>query len=183
MNNDAALKIKKQLRIMLAIVAGMFLFCFALVPLYSVFCKVTGLNGKTAGQVTLTEDQQNQAIDYSRTVTVQLIATLNDSLPSTQGVFDTKIKKYTIHPGEYIRTAFWVENKSLSPKVVQAIPSVTPGLAAEHVRKIECFCFQNQPLEAAQGKNMPLVFTVDPALPNDIHTLTLAYTLFDVTQK
>lgn len=170
---------QKHLTILVAVVIGMFAFCFALVPLYNVFCKVTGLNGKTEGtpQAVVTE------IDKSRTVTVELLATLNESLPDNMGEFSTKTKKYTLHPGEYIHTSYWVKNSTNQAKVVQAIPSVSPGLAARHVKKIECFCFIHQPLEALEGKEMPLVFTVDPALPKNISTITLAYTLFDVTQN
>ncbi len=172
-------KIRKQITLLSLVVLGMFAFCFALVPLYSVFCKVTGLNGKTSGIVeTVSSD-----VDTSRSITIVLLATLNDSLPDAQNEFNTKIRKYTVHPGEYITTTFWVKNKSDKPKVVQAIPSVSPGLVAKHVKKMECFCFQHQPLAANEGKELPLVFAVDPKLPPEIKTVTLAYTLFDVTQN
>jgi cytochrome c oxidase assembly protein subunit 11 len=176
MTAPANKRIQKQLIYMLVLVAGMFAFCFALVPIYNVFCKVTGLNGKTPGQV---KQVENANVDLTRTVTVQLISTLNESMP---GEFSPKVKAITLHPGEYVTTSFWVKNLTNYPMIVQAIPSVSPGLAAEHLRKIECFCFIHQPLEAREGKEMPLVFTVDPALPKHIQTLTLAYTLFDVTQ-
>lgn len=167
-------RIKKQLFIMLAIVVAMFAFCYALVPIYSVFCSVTGLNGKTPGQIKATP----MKIDRSRQVTVELLATLNQSL---NGEFYAHHKKFTLNPGEYVNTTYWVKNLTPKPMVVQAIPSVSPGLAAQHIKKIECFCFTKQALDAQQGKEMPLVFTVDPALPTHIHTITLAYTLFDVT--
>jgi len=170
--------IKKQLRIMLFIVVGMFGFCFALVPLYSVFCQATGLNGKTdgkAGKVVMKTDQ-------SRAVTVELLATLNESLPVEFSEFQAVDKKFTLHPGEYVTTTFRAKNLTDKPMIVQAIPSVTPGLAARHINKIECFCFIKQPLQPHEEKDFPLVFTVDPALPTSIKTLTLAYTLFDVTE-
>ncbi len=157
----------------------MFGFCFALVPMYNVFCKVTGLNGKTSGIV----ETVSSEVDKSRLITVVLLATLNESLPDAENEFSTKIRKYTVHPGEYINTTFWVKNISDKPKVVQAIPSVSPGLVAKHVKKMECFCFQHQPLAANEGKELPLLFAVDPKLPKDITTVTLAYTLFDVTQN
>lgn len=172
-------RLKKHLIVMSAIVVGMFAFCFALVPLYSVFCKVTGLNGKTSGKV----QPLITKVDKSRTVTVELLATLNGSLPTQKGEFLAKTKKVTLHPGEYVTTSYWVKNLTDKPMIVQAIPSVAPGLAANHIKKIECFCFQRQPLEANQGQEMRLVFTVDPALPTNIKTITLAYTLFDVTQS
>jgi len=65
----------------------------------------------------------------------------------------------------------------------QAIPSVTPTVAALHFHKTECFCFTQQKFAAGEGRNMPLRFVVDKDLPKDITTLTLAYTFFDVTQQ
>ncbi len=179
MTTQPTKKLRKHLTVLTFVVVGMFGFCFALVPLYSVLCKTTGLNGKTSGMVeTVSSD-----IDKTRNITVILLATLNESLPDSENEFNTKVRKYTVHPGEYINTTFWVKNLSDKPKVVQAIPSVSPGLVAKHVKKMECFCFQHQPLLANEGKDMPLVFAVDPKLPEEIKTITLAYTLFDVTQK
>ncbi|MBS0286512.1 MAG: cytochrome c oxidase assembly protein [Proteobacteria bacterium] len=170
---------RKHLTLLTLVILGMFGFCFALVPLYSVFCKATGLNGKTSGMV----EKVSGDVDASRTITVILLATLNDSLPDKENEFNTKVRKYTVHPGEYIKTSFWVKNLKDTPKIVQAIPSVSPGLVAKHVKKLECFCFQHQPLAAHEGKELPLVFAVDPKLPADIKTVTLAYTLFEVTQN
>lgn len=173
---STAPRLKKQIIIMMAVVIGMFGFCYALVPLYSVFCQVTGLNGKTGGQVAPSITK----IDKKRTVTVELLATLNESLP---GEFQAQHKKFVLHPGEYVRTTYRIANLTNEPMMVQAIPSVTPGLAARHIKKVECFCFKKQPLASQESKDMPLVFTVDPALPTHIHTMTLAYTLFDVTKN
>lgn len=167
--------IAKHLRIMLFVVIGMFGFCFALVPLYSVFCKTTGLNGKTNGQAARVAMRSDQ----SRAVTVQLLATLNQSTPCE---FSPQDNTQTFHPGEYVTTLFRAKNLTDKPIVVQAIPSVTPGLGARYINKIECFCFTRQPLGPYEEKEFPLVYTVEPTLPSDIKTLTLAYTLFDVTQ-
>lgn len=176
MSETANERIKKQLFIMLAIIVGMFAFCFALVPLYNVFCKVTGLNGKTAA----TAQVPVANVDTSRTVTIELLTTLNQAMP---GEFVGKDRKISLHPGEYVTTSYRVKNLTNKPMVVQAIPSVTPGLVAKHVNKIECFCFVHQPLQPLEEKEFRLVFTVDPAIPAEYHTLTLSYTLFDVTGK
>jgi len=176
MRTQTTNKIKKQTITMLFIVLGMFGFCYALVPMYNVFCQVTGLNGKTDGQVAASITK----VDTSRTVTVELLATLNSNMSGHE--FIAQDKKFTLHPGEYVTTSYRVGNHSDHAMTVQAIPSVTPGLAARHIKKVECFCFTKQPLNPLEQKNMPLTFTVDPALPNGIHTITLAYTLFDVTQ-
>jgi cytochrome c oxidase assembly protein subunit 11 len=65
--------------------------------------------------------------------------------------------------------------------IAQAIPSVTPSRAAGYFHKTECFCFNQQPLDGLASTEMPLQFVVDQDLPKDIRTITLSYTLFDVT--
>ena len=75
--------------------------------------------------------------------------------------------------------------KALNPTdnsmVAQAIPSVSPSRAAAYFHKTECFCFEEQVLAGQSAADMPLQFIVDQDLPRDIHTITLSYTLFDVT--
>ena len=66
---------------------------------------------------------------------------------------------------------------------VQAIPSISPGLAVAHFHKLECFCFNQQSLKSGEALEMPLMFKIDKDLPRNIHTITLAYTLFDVANK
>jgi cytochrome c oxidase assembly protein subunit 11 len=62
--------------------------------------------------------------------------------------------------------------------VLQAIPSVSPGLAARHFQKVECFCFSKQTLRPGEGRDMPVTFRLDPGVPLDIATITLSYTFF-----
>jgi cytochrome c oxidase assembly protein subunit 11 len=154
----------------------MFGFGFAMVPLYDTFCKVTGLNGKTDGRYKLTQALE---VDSSRTITIQFITHLNQSL---NWDFYTQTKSVTLHPGEIKQVIFYAKNKSDHRIVSRAIPSVSPGIAAEYLHKTECFCFNEQPLASKHSKAMPLVFFIDPSIPNDIHEMTLSYTLFD-TQK
>jgi len=66
--------------------------------------------------------------------------------------------------------------------VAQAIPSVSPARAAEFFHKTECFCFNQQPLDGKTAADMPLQFIIDQDLPRDIKTITLSYTIFDVTE-
>ena len=87
-----------------------------------------------------------------------------------------------IHPGKIYETAFSARNPTAHDMVGQAVPSVAPNKAARYFNKTECFCFNQQPLAAGESKEMPLRFIVDPNLPKDVQTLTLAYTVFDVTQ-
>ena len=159
-------------------VCFMFVFGFALVPLYDVFCEVTGINGKT--NTSAYAKRAAPTIDRSRTVNVQFIARNNGDM---NWHFMPKKKMMSVHPGESILTHFSVNNPNGHTMIAQAIPSVSPGRAASYFHKTACFCFEKQPLRSNEGIDMPLVFVVDHDLPRDIKTITLAYTLFDVTDK
>jgi len=156
---------------------AMFGFGFALVPLYDVFCDITGLNGKTSNvAATYTED----GIDTSRIITVQFITRTAKGIPWK---FEPMINEIKVHPGEIKFVNFYAKNKSDRDIVGQAVPSVSPGLAANYFQKIECFCFTQQPLKAQEEVEMGLQFYVDIDLPKDITTLTLSYTLYDISEK
>jgi len=174
------IKIKKQLRMLLFTTLGMFFFGFALVPLYDVFCDVTGLNGKDYSRADATTVVQ---ADKSRTVTVEFVTYLNKKLPWQ---FKPEVKRIQVHPGERKEIRFIATNNSNKNTIGRAVPSITPGIGAQYLVKTECFCFLEQPLSAKQQVFMPLTFYIDPNIPDDITTLTLAYTLFnnepDVTE-
>jgi len=168
---------KKVASKLLLIVFGMFGFGFALVPLYDVFCDITGLNGKTNDTaVTYVED----GVDTSRTINVQFISRTAQGIPWQ---FEPMQKEIKVHPGEVKFVKFYAKNESTRAIIGQAVPSVSPGLAAEYFQKIECFCFTQQPLEGGEEVEMGLQFYVDLELPEDISTLTLSYTLYDMTGK
>ncbi|MDR6965584.1 cytochrome c oxidase assembly protein [Shewanella putrefaciens] len=156
---------------------GMFGFGFALVPLYDVLCEKLGINGKPASTAS---NYQAITVDTSRTVTVEFISQVQTGMPWT---FEPQIKRLVVHPGELVHTAFLARNESNHATVGQAIPSVSPGQGAAYFNKTECFCFNKQPLAAATSAELPLIFFVDPQLPESIHTLTLSYTLYDITDK
>ncbi len=163
---------------LMLIVVLMFGFGFALVPLYDVFCEVTGLNGKTNGAYQ--GDMNVQAANSDRIITVQFVANRNDNLPWE---FSPQQEEIKLAVGAHKKTYFSVNNSYDRAVVAQAIPSVSPPQAADYLNKIECFCFQQQPLEAGEAKQFPLVFFIDPALPEDISKLTLSYTLFDISER
>ena len=77
---------------------------------------------------------------------------------------------------------FFAANPTPDDMVAQAIPSISPARAAEYFHKTECFCFNQQPLDGNADTAMPLQFIIDQDLPKDIQTITLSYTLFDVTE-
>ncbi len=172
---DKSVKPKVSKRFMfLSVLAvlGMFAFGFAMVPLYDVFCDITGLNGKTSDETALA----SQHVDKSREVTLLFLSTKNENLPWQ---FHANVTKVNVHPGENKRIAYFARNDTDKAMTVQAIPSVSPGIAAKYLRKTECFCFNQQTLNGGESIDMPVLFHVDASLPKDIHTITLSYTLFD----
>jgi len=153
----------------------MFGFGYALVPLYEVFCEVTGINGKTSNTpATLLVD----GVDTSRVVTIEFLAKPNKDMP---WIFKPEVRRMTVHPGEVYVMNYLAENPTAQMIVGQAVPSVSPGQAALYLHKIECFCFTQQQLAGGKNMLMPVQFYVDPALPAQFSTITLNYTLYDVT--
>ena len=170
-DNKSAKTVKK----LVLVVFAMFGFGFALVPLYDVFCDITGLNGKTA---TTAASVNEDGIDESRTITVQFISRTAKGIPWQ---FEPMINEITVHPGEMKLVKFYAKNESVNDIIGQAVPSVSPGRAAIYFQKIECFCFNSQPLKAQEDVEMALQFYVDAELPEEVKTITLSYTLYDIT--
>lgn len=164
---------KTVIKLMIAAVL-MFGFGFALVPFYNLLCKATGLNGKTSNVVVV----NNERADTNRLITVQFVSTTNANLPWE---FYPLVKEIKIHPGENEKMAYYAKNNSGRTMTVQAVPSVTPGLAAKYLKKTECFCFTQQTFQAGEAREMPLLFHLDKSLPENIKVLTLSYTMFDAT--
>jgi len=157
---------------MLLVVAGALLFAFALVPLYSVFCSLSGLNGKTENSAyTLAKAK----VDSSRLVTVQFVAAV---MPGLGWNFYPKQSTITLHPGQIETVMFEAKNITSETITGQAIPSVTPGEAAKYFKKIECFCFVRQSLKPGEVKQLPLRFFIDPTLPQDLKEMSLSYSFF-----
>jgi len=167
---------KKLIKRLLAIVGGMFIFAFALIPLYNVFCDITGINGKTGGQALY----QNVDIDKSRVVTVEFLININRGMPWK---FESQVKMIDVHPGELNEVIFYAKNNSKFDIVGQSVPSVAPGEAALYLNKTECFCFDQQKLMAGEDIEMPMKFYIDADIPEDITRLTLSYQLFNITDS
>jgi cytochrome c oxidase assembly protein subunit 11 len=158
------------------VVACMFGFGFAMVPLYGAICQLTGLNGKNAGM--LVPATVKQQVDANRTVKVQFLTTVNGGRVWS---FKADQAQIEVHPGQLYTVYFDAQNQQDKDVVGQAVPSVAPWEAARHLHKTECFCFSQQPFKAGEAKHMPVRFMVDPELPADVDTVTLSYTFFDVT--
>jgi len=167
----------KTVRQLLLVVVGMFGFGFAMVPLYDIMCEVTGFNGKTSGPY---QSAEQQVVNEARTVTVQFLANNNASMPWE---FRPKVRKMVVHPGKMNEAEFYVRNVTGRTMTAQAVPSVTPFNAAEYMHKTECFCFEQQQLAQGEDLDMPLRFIIDQDIPEDVTTLTLSYTLYDITEQ
>lgn len=163
------------IKLMCAVVA-MFGFGFALVPLYDVMCDVLGINGKTNSVAAV--QPQSMTPDYSRTIKVELMAHISPGMPWQ---LTPKKSVLNVHPGQVIQTAYLAKNTSNVELVGQAVPSVSPGQAAQYFNKMECFCFNQQPLKGGGSAELGLVFYIEPTIPDTFKTLTLSYTLFDIT--
>ena len=172
-------KHRKLLVMLTILVLGMFGVGFALVPIYNSLCRTLGINGKVTLKA-VAYDAAHVKIAKDRVVTVEFVATNNSAVP---WAFYPKVHKLKIHPGEIARLSFYAENKTDHPMTVQAVPSITPGIAAKYLKKTECFCFAQQTLNGHEAMDMPLLFHIDSDLPEKVNTVTLSYTLFDVTGK
>src|SRR3990167_5053128 len=119
---------KKLVLTLTLVVCGMFGFAFALVPIYNSLCQTLGINGKTNKQA-IAYDPTTALIVHDREVTVEFIATNNSGIP---WLFYPKTRLLKVHPGEIAKLAFYAENQTNHRMTVQAIPSVTPGIAAKY---------------------------------------------------
>jgi len=149
-------------------------FGFAMVPIYNVFCELTGLNGKTNAAAVAVD--RNTQIDYSRTVKVEF---LSHTMPGNGLSFKAETFSLRVHPGEISRVNYTITNHSDKPFIGQAVPSVTPAVAAQHFEKLECFCFSQQTFAPHETRTMPVVYVVNPKLDADLGTVTLSYTFFE----
>jgi cytochrome c oxidase assembly protein subunit 11 len=155
---------------------AMFGFGYLLVPLYDVFCEITGFGGRTN---TTAAEVAAERPDYSRTIRVEFVTTVNEYAPWE---FSAELDSMEVTPGKMYYANFMAKNLSDDDKVGQAVPSVAPISASDHFKKIECFCFENQAFRASEERAMPLQFIVDPDLPEFVDTITLQYTLYDTVR-
>ena len=161
---------------LVGIVAAMFAFGFALVPLYDAFCAVTGLGGKTANAAAA---PLLAAADTSRTVRVEFLGSVARGAPWD---FHPVASHLDAHPGETYVARFAARNRRDEPLVGQAVPSIAPGEAARYFKKFECFCFTTQPFAANEARELTVAFALDPALPAELDTVSLSYTFYAVSQ-
>lgn len=163
------------------IVAGMFAFGYALVPLYQAICEFTGINVLAIGERGLSRPQavaSNTQVDASRTITVEF-----DANARGPWRFKPAQSSMQVHPGELVTVMYEFQNVQDRRMSAQAIPSYAPRQAAAHFNKLECFCFNEYTLAPGEKKEWPVVFVIDPKLSRDVTTITLSYTFFEVGSK
>ncbi len=167
----------KLVKKLVFMVIGMFAFGWALIPLYDLFCEITGLGGDTGGQYTY--DPAEIRVDRNRLVKVNFITNTNQGM--TWDFWSDK-GGMRVHPGELNEAVFYVKNTTNKRMVGQAVPSVVPLTATDYFHKTECFCFNSQVLEPGEEMEMPMRFIVDSDLPPNVQSISLSYALFDITE-
>ena len=160
---------------LIILTVAMFGFGFLLVPLYDVFCEITGFGGRTNAEAVIV----NEAPDLTREVRIEFVTTVNSY---AQFEFAADADSMIVNPGKMYYATFTAKNLAGEHKVAQAVPSVAPSTAAEYFTKIECFCFTSQEFVADEERAMPLQFIVNPDLPDYVDTITLQYTFFDTAR-
>lgn len=161
------------------VVAGMFAFGFAMVPLYGLICEVGGINsvaGNSGGRIA---DTSGMSVDNGRLITVQFDSTVNANLPWE---FHPMTRQMQVHPGKVSTVNYYVKNNSGHAITGQAVPGITPWQVTAFFHKLECFCFTQQTLQAGEGKEMPVRFVIDPAVSKEYGTVTLSYTFMNTEQ-
>jgi cytochrome c oxidase assembly protein subunit 11 len=172
------MKAQRNLLKLFLIPVLMFGFGYLMVPLYDVFCDITGINGKT-GSISV-EDAARQAKVEERLIKVEFMSSVNESGPWE---FEPDQYSMLVHPGQAYQATYTAKNLLNKDVVSQSVPSVAPSKAAEHFNKTECFCFTEQAFKANEQRTMPLTFIIDPDIPDDVDTVTLSYTLFTKSIK
>lgn len=170
---------KKETRLIIKLVLFpclMFGFGFLLIPLYDVFCEITGLNGKFE----LTAATEDQLLDRSVIIPPRSLILQFTSASDAQEIwqFHPAQTQLEIVTGKQYQTHFTLQNPTNNTIEFTSIPSLSPGLAAEYLIKTECFCFQKQVLLPGEKVEMPLIFQLRADLPTEYTKLTLAYRIY-----
>ena len=157
---------------LVGVAVAVFVLTFSLVPLYRIACeKVFGVRLEQGPG----EAKAAAAAEKQRLVTVQFDGTTNSKLP---WAFHPEQATLQVVPGQLYEAKYFARNDGKRAIVGSAAPSVAPARASGYFTKTECFCFTAQTLQAGETRDMPVRFIVDPALPDDVRTITLSYTFY-----
>ncbi|MCV0395676.1 MAG: cytochrome c oxidase assembly protein [Rhizobiaceae bacterium] len=160
----------------LAFFGAMVGMAYAAVPLYQLFCQVTGYGGTTQR----VEQYSDTILD--REVTVRFDANTSGGL---SWEFRPKQRQVKVRIGETVKVEYEARNVSARPASGRANFNVSPHLAGSYFNKVECFCFTDTTLQPGESMDMPVVFFVDPAIVEQreldgLHSITLSYTFFPI---
>ena len=176
---------RRLLARLVVVVAVMFAFGWALVPMYRAICDALGINVLSlaerriaSGSWSRPDAPANTQVDRSRTVTIEFDANVRGPWR-----FAPEQRSIQVHPGEVATVMYDFTNVQPRTMAAQAIASYAPQQAATHFAKLECFCFTEYTLAPGESKRWPVVFVIDPKLPRDVTTITLSYTFFEVGGK
>jgi cytochrome c oxidase assembly protein subunit 11 len=159
--------------------AGMVGMAYAAVPLYDLFCRMTGYGGTTQRV-----EQYSQTV-LDRDITVRFDANVSGGLPWD---FRPVKRDVRIKIGETVQADYTAKNVFSRPTSGRASFNVTPQMAGAYFMKVECFCFTDTELAPGEAMEMPVVFYVDPAIVDvpelkNISTITLSYTFFPISRE
>jgi len=161
---------------LLSIVLGMVLFAFAAVPIYSLFCKVTGYGGTTKKAIKIADANK------IGTKKIKVLFDANTE-PNLKWHFKPEQNFIELYSGENAVVFYSAKNLENKDVVGTAVYNVTPHKAGQYFNKIQCFCFEEQTLSGGAQMLMPVSFFIDPAIENDkdlqdVTEITLSYTFF-----
>lgn len=162
---------KRLVTQLVAMAIGMFAFGFALVPLYDIFCEVTGFRTQNVqDQIT-----QEMVVDKERLITVEFIG---NTTQNAAWEFRPVVSKMQVHPGQIYTAQYFARSLKNSEMVGTATPDIKPVEMNKYFKKLECFCFTQQDFAAHEEREMPVQFVIDPDVPQHIERMTLSYTFF-----
>jgi cytochrome c oxidase assembly protein subunit 11 len=160
------------------LVAGMVMLAYASVPLYRLFCQVTGFGGTTQSAQVMPDKI------YDRTITVRFNADVMQPLPWK---FEPLQREVTVRVGEPGLAFYKATNMSDEMTLGTSTYNVVPNETGSYFMKVKCFCFEEQPLGPGESVNMPVSFFIDPEMMqeedlDDVRSITLSYTFFAVAK-
>ena len=179
MDNNLNQKNKNLALAVIAVFLGMTALSFASVPIYNIFCKVTGFAGTT--QVAA----KSSTYTGTRNINVKFDSNIDSKL---NWKFIAKQDSIKVKTGQNAIAFYYAENKSNNDIIGTSVYNVTPHIAAKYFHKIQCFCFTEQLLKSGQKMLMPVTFYIDPEIEKDyllkdLDEITLSYTFYLVKEQ
>jgi len=169
---------KKNSKWLVGIVVGSFIFAFASIPLYRIICTQFDPGGSAYFNGLTQAYEPTLPADTSRQVKVRFTTNVERQLPWT---FKHNQEYVTLHPGAKTQASFQVTNSHPTRALTgKAVYDINPPQAGAYFKKVECFCFREQKLEAGQSMELPLIFWFESDMPADIKEITVAYTFFNM---